>query len=500
MTIESRLVTGQLLGDRYIIAGLMGTGGMGCVYLAEDIRLPGKRWAVKESLCPDGNPGAIQSEAELLISLSHRLLPRVADFFPPDAEGYCYLVMDYIEGVTLSQYMAEHPGPLEGNRLISYARALLEVLSYLHGHHPPIIYRDLKPSNVMLTGLHTLMLIDFGIARSYRIGAGEDTEKLGTVGFAAPEQYGSLQSGPHSDLYALGALMLYMATAGQFSRWQPGIEDKLRGIIPDSLIPVIRRLLRYHPEERYQSAEEVLLALAPIEAAAGERIPRYNQQAGNDKHGIILVALLGTASGLGTTHTSFAIASCLSRRGRTAWVDFSPLSPVFERLRSLLEVPQADEHPGSSAVPLEWKGLHFCKRPEDGNMKDLFQQHYSYIVIDLGTGGYEGALEEFAACDVPVLISSGADWRLEDTLHWLRRSGLEPQPGWQIGLPLATSSAAAMLGSALGSANVRSLPLQQDPFERKGKLGAVLNEMMEKAIRGGVNGKSFGLFQKKTRK
>lgn len=500
MVIEPKLAAGQLLGDRYIIAGQIGTGGMSRVYLAEDIRLKGKRWAVKESLCHEGDFGAVQAEAELLISLSHRLLPRVADFFPPDAEGYCYLVMDYIEGVTMSQYMADHPEPVEASSLISYTKALLEVLRYLHGHHPPIIYRDLKPSNVMLTGLHSLMLIDFGIARSYKYGADEDTEQLGTVGFAAPEQYGSGQSGPLSDLYGLGAFMLYMATGGQCSRWQPGIEAKLRGNIPAGLIPVIRRLLRYHPEERFQSADEVLLALPSIEGAANEQPPRYKLQSGTERKGAFLVALLGTASGLGTTHTSFAAAGCLARRGRTAWVDFSPQSSVYQRIRGLLEVPEHNGYPGSMEAPLEWHGIHFCQRPADGNMTEILQQGYSYIVLDLGTGGYEGAHEAFTGCDISLLIASGADWRLEDTLHWLRRSRLVPKANWQICLPLATGSAAAMLESALGNGKVTNLPMQQDPFERKGKLTAIVDEMVERWLKRDSHGRKNGLFQKKIRK
>jgi serine/threonine-protein kinase len=123
---------------------------MSHVYLAEDLRLKGKRWAVKESLQQDPEYvyGDIQAEAELLLSLHHRLLPGVADYFAPDEAGYSYLVMDYIEGVSLGQYMTGYREPVEVERIISYAKQLLEVLDYLHGLHPPIIYRDLKPGNI----------------------------------------------------------------------------------------------------------------------------------------------------------------------------------------------------------------------------------------------------------------------------------------------------------------------------------------------------------------
>ncbi|MEK5237761.1 serine/threonine-protein kinase [Paenibacillus sp. FSL L8-0470] len=501
MNYESKLVVGQLLGDRYQITALIGTGGMSYVYLAEDIRLAGKRWAVKESMCFEGevNYGSVLAEADMLISLNHKLFPRVADFYPPDEEGYCYLVMDYIEGVTLSQYMDGHPVPIQTERLISYVKQLLEVLCYLHGHQPPIIYRDLKPSNIMLTGSNSLMLIDFGIARSYRGGAGEDTEKLGTVGFAAPEQYGSGQSGPFSDLYGLGALMLYMASAGQYSRWQPGMEAKLRRVIPDKLIPVIRRLLRHHPEERYQCAEEVLRALEPIEAAVENYTFREMQVSGPEtKREMIIVALLGTASGLGTTHTSLAVASSLSRKGMTAWVDFSPDSSVYDRIRSLFDFPVAGGFPTSKVLPLEWKELHFWQRPEHGNMKEILERGYQFVVLDLGTGGYEAAFEAFTDSEVPMLITSGAEWRLEDTLHWLRRNGLVPQPKWRICLPFAGKSAALLLESALGIGRVYNLPLQQDPFQRKGKLLEVLDELLSESMKKKNYEKRYGFFQKRT--
>lgn len=307
--------------------------------------------AVKESVILEGQAGAgaILAEAELLSTLRHSLLPQIADFFPSDPDGYSYLVMEYIEGITLQQYMAEQPYAMPGGRMVSYARQLLEVLEYLHSHQPPIIYRDLKPSNIMLTGEHELKVIDFGIARRLRSGSVADTEKLGTAGFAAPEQYGGGQSSPQSDLYGLGALLLYMASGGQFSAWQPGLENKLRGQLPDRLIPVIRRLLRQHPEERYASAEEVREALRLLEPhrAAGVAAPYQARRrpGGQPVHSKSLpaptvIAVLGVSPGLGVTHTSLAAASCLSRAGLTAWVDCNPDSEVFNRMKGMADAAE----------------------------------------------------------------------------------------------------------------------------------------------------------------
>ncbi|KTD86474.1 serine/threonine protein kinase [Paenibacillus etheri] len=498
MYFETKLKIGQVIDDRYRIMGLIGSGGMSIVYLADDMRLKGKRWAVKESLCLNELHSDIQAEAAMLITLDHPRLPRIVDFYLPDREGYSYLVMDYIEGVSLSQLMKDNPGPLPRNFIFQMAKQLLEVLQYLHGHHPPIIYRDLKPSNIMLTLQKELMLIDFGIARSYRRGISEDTVKLGTVGFAAPEQYGSGQSQPVSDLYGLGALILYMATGGQCSQWEFGMENRLYNHMPSGIIPIIRRLLRHHPEERYQNAEAVLQALNRVESEMDREIDlTIAVPFSLEKRKATVIALLGVASGLGTTHTSLAVSSLLVQKGPTAWVDFSPNSTVYDRIRSMLNTQITAVASKNEQSAFSWKGVHYWKRPIHGKMADLLRGDYQFVVLDLGVGGYEGALDEFKYSDMPILIASGADWRLEDLLLWIRRNGLQPETNWRVGLPLAERSTAQLLQTAIGTDKIYGLPFQQDPFKPKGKLVEVINEMFEEILDVPNKGKSRSFFKRK---
>ncbi|OMF95848.1 hypothetical protein BK144_04460 [Paenibacillus sp. FSL R7-0273] len=500
MIFESRLAAGTLLGGRYRIVRKLGSGGMSHVFLAEDMRLQGQYWAVKESFGLQDSLSGIEAEAVLLISLSHRLLPRIADFFPPDEQGCCYLVMDYIEGMTLAEFMKDKPGPLAAGLIVSYACQLLEVLQYLHSHRPPVIYRDLKPGNIMLTDNGELKLIDFGIARSFRSGAGEDTEKLGTAGFAAPEQYGGGQSGPAADLYGLGALLLYMASGGKYSRWEPGMEGSLPGL-PDCLIPVIRRLLRYHPEERFQSAEAVLEALQPLHELAGQaRRVRGAAPVVSARRQPVVITLLGVAAGLGTTHTSLAACCGLARQGETAWIGLSPDSPVYEVISSQLDNPPESAEAGAAELPLRWNNIDFWQTPARDGLAKLYDRNYKYIVADLGTGGYDGAFEVFADSDIPLLVASGADWRLEDTLRWLRRSGLRPDNGIRICLPLASRRAAALLASILGGqAKVYSLPVQENPFQRNGRLVHTLEQLLSGTGMLADSAKRSSLFQKKSR-
>ncbi|QWU14026.1 serine/threonine protein kinase [Paenibacillus sophorae] len=498
MRYKSKLRPGQILDGRYAIAGIIGSGGSSHVHLGEDLRLPGKRWAVKECVTENQDYGNVQAEAELLISLDHRRLPRVVDFFPPDEDGYSYLVMDYIEGLTLSRYMDSVGGKIPGETLLLFAKQLLEVLQYLHGHRPPIVYRDLKPSNIMLAPEKGLMLIDFGIARRHRGGAEEDTVKLGTVGFAAPEQYGSGESDHRSDLYGLGALLLYLATGGKYSVWAAGMERRLEGRLPDMLVPVLRRLLRPRPDDRYGSAEEVLRILEGVKegSSAGIRQQEFARTALPAQGKAQTVTLMGTASGIGTTHTSLAAARLLGRFGPVAWVDYAPESPVYGRIRSLAEASGRPIPSEETEGPLDVNGIHCWKRPEDGTLEELAAR-YRYIVLDIGSGEYEGAGAEFARGDIPLLLASGADWRMEETLQWLRRSGWGPGSGWKIGLPLAGVHAADLLRRTLGVREVYALPFQPDPLAVGGNLESELRSMLAGILEKGSRRKKGRFFQRK---
>src|SRR5581483_11294161 len=150
-------------------------------------------------------------EAMLLASLTHPNLPRIYEQFTED--GRWYLVMDFIEGETLEEYLLKLVGGrLAVDRVLSIAIQVCTVLEYLHNRQPPIIFRDLKPANIMLTPPGHIYLIDFGIARHFTPGKSRDTSALGSSGYAAPEQYGKAQTTPRADIYALGATMHELLT------------------------------------------------------------------------------------------------------------------------------------------------------------------------------------------------------------------------------------------------------------------------------------------------
>lgn len=485
MKEPGRLTEGRIFHDRYVIAGKVADGGMSRVYLAHDLRLPGKRWAIKESVIREPEAAVtLEAEAKMLLTLDHPRLPRAADFYAPDHDGYCYLVMDYVEGTTMAEWVPAHGAEgVSGEKLLRLAVQLLEVLQYLHERRPAVIYRDLKPSNVMMTPAGDAVLIDFGIARS-RAGGG-DTMQLGTVGFAAPEQYRGV-SDVRSDLYSLGALLLYAATGGACTAWQPSLSRRLRGRIPAALLALLGRLLRPEPEHRCPSAAAALAALAAQALpAAPAPAPRA---AAAFPGGPLAVGVLGTARGAGATHTSLALAACLAAAGasnRVAWFDGVPGAPVLRRLRVLAG---ADDAAPAGPVPpgFRWRGIEFAALEAGAaDMKATLQPGCAYAVYDLGGEPEPAALELLRRCDVPLLVAPAAPWRLEELPRWLRRAGLAPEPHWRVALPLAAGEAAAILSGLLGGAGVAPLPAQADPF-RSGSLHAALLELVAQV---GITGK-----------
>jgi WD40 repeat protein len=206
----------SLLNQRYLIISQVGRGGMGAVYKAEDTKLGSRLVAIKEMSQSNLGPreiaivtNAFKQEAHTLASLQHPNLPSIHDYF--NQNGRFYLVMSFIEGETLEHYMeTTNKGYLTIKEVLEIGIQLCTVLDFLHSRQPPIIFRDLKPSNIMRSPNGHIYLIDFGIVRHFKQGQTRDTKALGTLGYAAPEQYGKGQTSPRADIYGLGATLHYL--------------------------------------------------------------------------------------------------------------------------------------------------------------------------------------------------------------------------------------------------------------------------------------------------
>lgn len=276
-----RLPPQSLLQQHYLIIGQAGKGGMGAVYQAVNTQDSNRRRvAIKEMSQGHLNEAELreataqfQREVAMLSRLSHPNLPRIYDAF--NERGRSYLVMDFIDGKTLYQLLKESGNrPLPVLQVLDYASQLCDVLAYLHQQRPPIIFRDLKPTNVMVTPNGHVYLIDFGIARFFKEGQEQDTVFLGSPGYAPPEQHGTAQTNPRSDLYSLGATLHCCLTG----RDPYHAEDRFafppvrqyNPQVPIEFDQLIQRLLALDEQQRPASAIEVQQALTKIRQQATE--------------------------------------------------------------------------------------------------------------------------------------------------------------------------------------------------------------------------------------
>lgn len=258
------LQPGSRLMHRYKIIGQIGQGGFATVYKAQDRYQRNRLVAIKQinlyALSPKEMieaTDAYNREVMLLSQLEHANLPRIYDHFTDSA--HWYVVMEYIEGETLEDHLKKlRTGRLPLVKALDIGIELCDVLRYLHTQHPPIIFRDLKPANIMMTPSGHLYLIDFGIARHYRPGQNKDTGPLGSVGYAAPEQYGKAQTTTQTDIYGLGATLQTLIT-GKEPLEIAASSAPLN--MPQQLYALIAQMLAHDANKRPRNTNEVKLRL-----------------------------------------------------------------------------------------------------------------------------------------------------------------------------------------------------------------------------------------------
>lgn len=278
----SSLPVGTVLKGRYRIARLVAGGGMAWIYQVEERLADGsvRLWALKElrvdaddNHTPEESRQLFEGEANILVQLDHPNLPEVSAFFQEG--GRSYLVMEFVHGESLEKRLERANAPLLEIEVLDWALQICAVLSYLHTRPQPVIFRDMKPSNVMVTPEGRAVLIDFGIARTYKTGQRRDTISMGSENYAAPEQWGKAQTDARADIYGLGATMYHLLTN----------MPPLPAFVPTARVP----LRQYNPAVSEATAAVVEKAMGedrqlrfPTAAAMGqallEAVPRRERR------------------------------------------------------------------------------------------------------------------------------------------------------------------------------------------------------------------------------
>ena len=269
--VTQQLNAGTTLTNRYLIQNVIGVGGMGAVYRARDLHFPNvvKVVAVKEminqardELVRSTIVRNFEREANLLATLDHPSIPRIYDYFSQNERSY--LILEFINGKDLEAILNESESYLSEEKVVQWGIELCDVLSYLHNHHPEaIIFRDMKPSNVMINQFGHVVLIDFGIAKPFQ--AGQRGTMIGTEGYSPPEQYRG-EAGNLADIYALGATMHHLLTKrdprleAPFTFMERPVRQ-INSVVSVEVERVISTALQYDPKERYESAEAMKEAL-----------------------------------------------------------------------------------------------------------------------------------------------------------------------------------------------------------------------------------------------
>ena len=392
---------GKAFNDTYEIKSTIGKGGMSTVYLAEHKRLH-TRWAVKEVRKQQGTKFDFLAESNILKRLQHPMLPRIVDIF--EDRDFFYIVEDFVEGVTLDNLLKQQKRVSEAQGL-QWFQDLCDVLRYLHSQQPhPIIYRDMKPSNIMIQPDGTLKLIDFGIAREYKQDSNADTTYIGTKGYAAPEQFGRAQTDARTDIYSLGVTMYHLLTGK--SPYEPPYQFvPARELVRDlshGIEYILNKCIQSEPADRYQNVDELMADLEHI-----YRFDRAWQKYQNAKRIRVAVIVVMLAASVGLMiggqvlmgrEKESKYASLLAQASELYTTDYAQSISALDEARTLYPDRIEPDRQQTYALYLNGKWqecIDFGKAAIQEHGEDV-QIRLSMASAQFELGEYEEATEGFA--------------------------------------------------------------------------------------------------------
>lgn len=379
---------------KYKIIKLLGEGATAKVYLAEHILLNQLR-AVKTISKKLESYEQIKQEAQLLIQLKSPYIPLVFDV--EEDNDNLYIIEEYVEGESLLSFRGKSRR-LSEVTIIELTLQICELIQYLHSMEYSILYLDLKPSNLMISN-GCMKLIDFGAARRKADQVGKP--KLGTRGFAAPEQYSDQILSETCDLYGIGMLICYLATGNLYMSLNE-LKQKLRTSgYSNGLYQLILKAIKHNPCERYQSVKVLIKRL--------ENLRNQKRQKNNQEESSKKIALIGSQGHIGVTHLAFELLSYLTKQNQdTLYVECneSNILPVL-----------CDGAKNESKESMTYQN---CKLAKQEWLEKGFEKLYDYIIYDYGIATNENQMQ-FLSADIKIVVIGGAAWELRESSVCLQK-------------------------------------------------------------------------------
>ncbi len=393
----------SVINERYQVVRQIGRGGSSDVYLVKHIYLESE-FAMKVMPITANCEIDYSAEAHLLKDLRHAQLPRIIDIFQ-DA-NYFYIVRDYIAGEDLEKYVDMH-GPQSLAATVDYSTQIIDVLSYIHNRSKPLIYRDLKPTNIIRSHDGKLTLIDFGTSRTYKPTSDEDTVYLGTKGYAPPELFGGAQSDQRTDIYSLGATIYYLYSGEHWSEvGQAEKFRKFRGEKAEALKNIIEKAMQLTPAKRYQTVGEIKQAL--IDSGLYHLKDNVSPPTSSHLENKVIVGVMGLSRGCGCTHQAIAIAKyCAKHIGKTIY-----LQKIEQTNLNLFEnfIASRSINHNSGRDSFKAEGIEFLKDVKAESFNTLITRRNTNIVIDYGA--HTHLLNDFLKAHRKIVVLPKSAWAL----------------------------------------------------------------------------------------
>lgn len=457
---------GRIINEKYCITEKLGEGGSGEVYKAYHIHLK-TPWALKIINSADST---LRQELDIQKNLNHPAFPRLVDVIPENDETV--LVFDFYEGPTVQKIITDK-GRIDEHTAMLWAAQVIDALHYLHTcDSEPIIYRDLKPSNLIVLPENTIKIIDFGTVRLYKNNNNDDTVYLGTPGYAAPEQFGLAQTDVRTDIYNFGMTMFHIVTGEHPSFCNESeIQDNLKHSgISDNFMNLILNCIARDPAQRYSSFDEIKKVLY---TSGQNQIPQKKRVIGKNA---VEISVSGMQSGLGVTHFCFLFGMWLQSHGfRTAVLECCENGDAYS-LCSLLGKSKQAEKNGCFQI----QGLSVYPSMTGERADNINRSDYDYILLDYGVLD-EYSVKKMKRSDVRLIISPGADWKINRIGLFLKKySGILEDKNTWLAFPFQNQKSINIIKSYYKPSNVIIIPCAINPWKPEAEVKRQMEDIFEK--------------------